>query len=649
MSLEFVASTLSQLFPPSARPAQHDFAQCVAAAFDATDPDPTQPARLIAVQADTGTGKSRAYLAAAGVVAGFGEKVVIATHSHALMRQLVEHEAPAVRAMLAAQGLPADFTLAVRLGRRNFVSRQRVEALAAADARFADWRAYLADSDASGTFAEAAESFGLQVPAPFTQDDLCVLPGERSQHFDAHRRTADDAHVVITSHAMLLADARRWGRVLTQRTARRVAIIDEADALANAAENDAVARVSFAALAALADKTGGVARVRAWTRDLRALASERCVAAGEAPVAIVGEVAAWLRDLDAEGELADERDALLADLGEWLENVEARDAGSLVERAGLSTASVDAGRVVSRLWNAGKERPAFLRAAVLVSATLAPNDQNDFTELLRRVGVFSGNANFDAQASQVIALDEFGAMRFALADRAVPAPFAGNGTDNEAEPDRRPTLNPQWIDYVVAGIEAAWGEGGRVLVLTASYADADAIGSKLRDVLVHGRGTKLGYWIEQFKAAPDAVLLTPAAWAGVDLPGLISHVVIPRIPFGPIEAPVDAAYRKVAEARGWSAESMRGLLVQRRRADAARRLRQGMGRGIRTATDEVQVWLLDPRFPLPSALLRNLRLRLTQGAAEPYVALAGAIPRRFRAAYEKASIFGWNAGRQRAA
>ena len=646
MNLEVIASALRSLFPPDARPAQHDFAQCIAAAFDAADPSDNQPARLVAVQADTGTGKSRAYLAAAALAAGFGERVVIATHSHALMRQLIDHEADTVRDLLRAHGLPHAFTVAARLGRRNFVSLPRVRSLAASDARLAAWLAYAEDTEASGTFAEAAEERGLLVPAPFTADDLCLLPGEKSSHFDAHRALADSADIVVTSHAMLLADARRWGRVLTQRTARRIALIDEADALAGAAEADAVARVSYAALVALADRTGGVTKVRAWTRELRELAGNHCVSAGDAAIDIVRSVAAWLAEIEAEGELADERDALRADLDEWLDNVEARDAGSLVETGALSTASVDAGRVVSRLWNAGKTRPPFLRAAVLISATLAPNDHNDFTELLRRVGVFTSNANYDAQASQVIAMASFGTMRFTLADRRVPAPFAG---DAGAEADAPRTRNPDWLEYAAHGVAAARAAGGRVLVLTASYDDAAEIGSRVPGALVHARGTKLDGWLTEFKADAGAVLLTPAAWAGVDLPGLISHVVIPRVPFAPVEAPVDAAYQKVAEARGWRGEAVRGMLLQRNGADAARRLRQGMGRGIRAEGDSVQVWILDPRFPLPVTLTSNLRLRMTQGAAQPHVALAAAIPRRFRASYERATILPAGGGQKRAA
>src|SRR3546814_21093841 len=33
-----------------------------------------------------------------------------------------------------------------------------------------------------------------------------------------------------------------------------------------------------------------------------------------------------------------------------------------------------------------------------------------------------------------------------------------------------------------------------------------------------------------------------------------------------------------------------------------RKLRQGIGRGIRRPNDSVKLWLLDPRFPLPATL-----------------------------------------------
>lgn len=630
------AAWLSQAFDARERPQQHDFAQCVAALFDAEDPAAGQPARLVAIQADTGTGKTRAYMAAAALAASAaGERVVIGTHSHALIRQIVEREAQAVRDLLDRKGLPCRFSVGVRLGRRNFVSLQRARELAPRHAELAAWLDYLDDPDASGTFLEAAEAWGLRLPAGLTPEHLCVTAGERSAHFERHRMQALDADVLVTTHAMLLADARRWGRVLTAPSARRIAIIDEADALVHAAEQDGIVRVGHASLLALAQRVGGITRVRSALAELRALATDRVVGSTHPSLTVVDDLCAWLRGLDVEGDDADERDRLLGDLGEWVDNVDARDAASLVESAALASACVDAGRVVSRLWAAGKERPPYLRGVALVSATLGAGDGDDFTDMLRRVGVFSAHAaNYDARASRAISMGAFGNMRFVLADRGVSVPFDGTATADDEELAAAPgrPLSPQWLSYAAAGIREASARGGRVLVLCASFDDVAALGALVPGALLHARGTKLARWVDAFLADPRAVLLTPAAWAGLDLPRAIAHVVIPRIPFAPADDAVDAAYRRVAEARGLNPATMKGALIQRNRADAARRLRQGMGRGVRVPDDAVTVWLLDPRFPLPpSVLRRGLRQRLTQGAAGPHAVLLHAVPLRFRA------------------
>ena len=56
-------------------------------------------------------------------------------------------------------------------------------------------------------------------------------------------------------------------------------------------------------------------------------------------------------------------------------------------------------------------------------------------------------------------------------------------------------------------------------------------------------------------------------------------------------------------------------------------------------TDSVRMWIADPRFPLPAALVRNPRLLLSRGPALKMVDLAKAIPMRFADAYEAAEIF----------
>ena len=127
---------------------------------------------------------------------------------------------------------------------------------------------------------------------------------------------------------------------------------------------------------------------------------------------------------------------------------------------------------------------------------------------------------------------KYGRMRFRFADRSVPGPFR-KGEDDSAEADpahleadpahleadpARLEADPVHLRYVAGAIEEA-RQSGRVPVLCTSYRLAEELGSRVEAAIVHERGVRLSGYLDAFRAAPDGVLLTPAAWAGVSLPG----------------------------------------------------------------------------------------------------------------------------------
>ena len=147
---------------------------------------------------------------------------------------------------------------------------------------------------------------------------------------------------------------------------------------------------------------------------------------------------------------------------------------------------------------------------------------------------------------------------------------------------------------------------------------------------------------ERFAGEPGAVLITPAAWAGLDLPRLVDNVVIVRLPISRPDGLREIVLAEALRARGMSRADARKILLSEGRADAMRRLTQGMGRGIRTSEDQCTIWIADPRFPLPSNMVIDLRRGLSQGQAAEWRDMAKAIPRRFRdaarSAYGQAKI-----------
>lgn len=276
---------------------------------------------------------------------------------------------------------------------------------------------------------------------------------------------------------------------------------------------------------------------------------------------------------------------------------------------------LDPGRMLRRTY-AG-------RNTLFVSATLAVGS-GDFEPFLRSVGADRLPGIHEPVRADMY---DFGAMTFALADRDVPPPFME---------DR--TRDPAFDDYAAHVVRRAMTEGGRALVLVPSFADVEAMAMRIPDVIAHRRGEKLAAHLDTLKASRNGVLATPAAWAGTDLPGLLGHVVIGRIPFPPPNAGRTALLRRLLQTKGYDDTNADGTLFARNRRDAIRRLAQGLGRGIRMPDDSVKVWIADPRFPLPDTRTLNPRLLLSQGLAARNRDLSGAIPRRFTPSYESAEI-----------
>ena len=263
------------------------------------------------------------------------------------------------------------------------------------------------------------------------------------------------------------------------------------------------------------------------------------------------------------------------------------------------------------------------QAAFFVSATLAaPAARPSPNDLLRALGIAPGmrtpaRINFAGWAD--LEPRRYGRMHFRFADRSVPGPF-----DPGRDP---PAAHPAHLDYVARAIGEA-RRSGRVLVLCTSYDLARELAARVPGPLVQVRGTRLGSCLDAFRADPRAALLTPAAWTGASLPGLVDHVVIPRIPFRPDDVH-DEARRDFLARLGLAPPVALRLVASDRYAAARRRLAQGIGRGIRGPDEHCTVWLLDPRFPLPKSMARAIG-GPGQGQAIRYLELIHCIPARFR-------------------
>jgi ATP-dependent DNA helicase DinG len=151
-----------------------------------------------------------------------------------------------------------------------------------------------------------------------------------------------------------------------------------------------------------------------------------------------------------------------------------------------------------------------------------------------------------------------------------------------------------WIAHFVQKSE------GRAFVLFTSYRDMQQVSgamgkffaSENMNILVQGGGAPRSKLLEQFKSTPRSVLFgTDSFWGGVDVPGeALSNVIITRLPFAVPDHPLIEAKLELIEERGGDPFTEYSL------PEAILKLRQGVGRLIRTKNDRGIIVILDNRI-----------------------------------------------------
>ena len=150
-----------------------------------------------------------------------------------------------------------------------------------------------------------------------------------------------------------------------------------------------------------------------------------------------------------------------------------------------------------------------------------------------------------------------------------------------------------WIQHFVEESQ------GRAFVLFTNYRMMQAIALRTRDflegrgwpLLVQGEGLSRRRMLDSFKTQSGSVLYgTESFWSGVDVPGeALSNVIITQLPFAPPDSPATEARCELIKERGGDPFSEYSL------PEAILKLRQGVGRLIRTKQDRGIVVILDSR------------------------------------------------------
>src|SRR5438309_8544625 len=207
------------------------------------------------VEAGPGTGKSLAYLVpAVHHAVATGERVVVATNTITLQEQLFAKDIPFMRSWL-----PFDFKAALLKGRANYVSLRRWNRYLNAPSRRADgtwfdeevtfklrmlvWLAQTHNGDRTEIKLNGFEEL-FWLRAASTPDDCLAAhcenyKAQRCFYWNS-RRAAQDADLIVTNHALLLADALKGGSVLPPH---EHLVVDEAHQLEEAAVEALTMRV----------------------------------------------------------------------------------------------------------------------------------------------------------------------------------------------------------------------------------------------------------------------------------------------------------------------------------------------------------------------------------------------------------------------
>lgn len=602
------------------RPGQIAMAEAVAEAIG-------DNSHLLA-QAGTGTGKSLGYLVPA---LAHGERVVVATATLALQRQLVERDLPrTVEALHPLLRRRPEF--AMLKGRSNYLCLHRLhEGVPQEDAesgeaglfdpfeaaeptsklgkdllRMRDWADETETGDRDDLTPGVSDRAWSQVSVSSREclgASKCAYGAECFA--EAARERAKLAEVVVTNHALLAIDAIEGAPVLPSH---EVLIVDEAHEL--------VSRVTGVAGGELTpgQVNRAVRRAAKLVNEKEADALQTAAETFERlmELALPGRLEEIPEDLGyALMALRDASRTVISALGATRDaSVQDEDAVRKQALASVENVHQVAERIVDGseydvVWYERHDRfGASLRVAPLsVSGLLREKLFEDRSVVLTSAtlklgGDFNGvAASLGLSPEGVRGADgeEGAAPPWKGLDVGSPFDYSKQGilyvAKHLAQPGREGSRSDM-LEELAELVEAA---GGRTLGLFSSMRAAQAAAEELRGrldmpILLQGEET-LGELIRTFAADARTCLFgTLSLWQGVDVPGPNCQlVVMDRVPFPRPDDPLMSARQKAVEEAGGN-----GFMAVAA-THAALLMAQGAGRLVRATGDRGVVAVLDPR------------------------------------------------------
>jgi ATP-dependent DNA helicase DinG len=589
------------------------------------------------VQAGTGTGKSLAYLVPALV---HGKKVLVATATLALQRQLVERDLPKIKGALEKE-LGRKLTFAVYKGVGNYLCLQKMNSadtdpdgevlleIGTLEKDAKRLRAWAETPGISGDRDDAPDVDRRVWYANSVSGRECIGKDDcayGSQCFAVNAKAkAQTADVVVTNHTLLAIEIVDSHAILPERDA---VILDEAHEFMDrttqaVTEELTAARVERAAKMAKKHLPGKAADAFAKAADNFAKALSDFAADVRNDPTKAGRIPELPAQLEAPIRKIKESAAAVVALINADSDVINPD--SMAERARVKGATNEVLQTATKMLKPSGHQvmwfdPTYATmylAPLSVSKVLRENLLTEtpviatsatltvgksFDAIAKSIGfvVNESNDDDDEDSEDEFEEGEIDPANVQMLDVGSPFDFANQGMlylpKHIPEPGRDGP-SKEALTELAELIDAA---GGRTLALFSSWRGVEMADEYLRKVLAEleipiitqKRGDAVGTLVERFAKDPKSILLgTISLWQGIDVPGpSCTLVAIDRIPFPRPDEPVMSARAAEADAAGGSG------FMQVSLPRAALLLAQGTGRLIRSIDDRGVVAILDSRI-----------------------------------------------------
>ena len=585
------------------------------------------------VQAGTGTGKSLAYLVPALVS---GKKVLVATATLALQRQLVERDLPKIKAALDKE-LKRDISFAIYKGVGNYLCLQKMNNSDGDPENQAVLEVSALESDAKRlrAWAESPKATGDRDDAPDVDRRVWAansVSGRECMGADecpyGHKcfaalakAKAQTADVVVTNHTLLAIEIVDSHPILPERDA---VILDEAhefmDRTTQAVTEELTApRVIRAAAMARKHMPGKASDAFTKAADKFADAVDDYSDDVKADPSKAGRLDELPKEFEAP--MRGIKEAVAAILQLINADAEVIDPNTMAERARVKGALNEISQTVTKLLKPGHTHVLWFEPtySTLYLAPLSVSDvlrRNLLTEtpVIATSATLTVGKSFDAIAKNIGFVigekseedeeeEDAGVIdpaNLQILDVGSPFDFANQGMLYLPKHLPEPGRDGPSIEALTELGELIEAAGGRTLALFSSWRGVEMADEHLRKVLAElklpiitqRRGDAVGPLVDKFASIPNSILLgTISLWQGIDVPGpSCTLVAIDRIPFPRPDEPVMSARAAEADAAGGSG------FMQISLPRAALLLAQGTGRLIRSIDDRGVVAILDSRI-----------------------------------------------------